>query len=34
MAMADRARTAGFVEVCVHQDLAGRERAVVARVPT
>ena len=33
-AMADRARTAGFVEVCVHRDLAGRERAVVARVPT
>ena len=34
MAMADRARTVGFVEVCVHLDLAGRERAVVARVPT
>ena len=34
MAMADRALTAGFVEVCVHLDLAGRERAVVARVPT
>jgi len=34
MAMADRARKAGFVEVCVHLDLAGRERAVVARVPT
>jgi len=33
-AMADRARRAGFVDVVVHEDLAGRERAVVARVPT
>ena len=32
-ALAERAREAGFVEVCIHRDLAGRDRAVVARVP-
>ena len=32
-ALAERARAAGFVEVCIHRDLAGRDRAVVARVP-
>jgi release factor glutamine methyltransferase len=33
VAMADRAWSAGFVEVCIHPDLTGRERSIVARVP-
>jgi len=32
-AMADRARTVGYVDVGVHRDLAGRDRALVARLP-
>ncbi len=32
-AVAERARDRGYEEVEVHQDLAGRDRAVVARVP-
>ena len=31
-AMADRARTVGYVDVGVHRDLAGRDRALVARL--
>ena len=33
LAMSDRAWSAGFVEVCIHPDLTGRERSIVARVP-
>ena len=32
-AMADRARTVGYVDVGVHRDLTGRDRALVARLP-
>jgi len=32
-AVADLARAAGFVDVAVHPDLAGRDRALVARRP-
>jgi hypothetical protein len=32
--LADRARAAGYVDVAVHPDLAGRDRALVARRPS